>query len=98
VGTGGGIKVKRGLDELREALELYYGALNEIKMGHPALRVKIPEKPAALKKLETCRTLGLPLLPGGVLDQPHLWLLELQVIHEVKNQFEAISVANIQQE
>jgi len=31
---------------------------------------------------ERCRSTGLPLVAGGVLDQPHIWLLEWSVIEQ----------------
>ena len=96
--SGGGRKLEGKLGEIREALEAYYGALNELKMGHSALKVEIPEKPAVLKKWQTCQTLNLPFMPGGLVDQPYLWLLEVQLIKEVQAEFDALEAINAQQQ
>ena len=95
--SGGGRILEGKLAELRKALEDYFGALNEIKFGHPALKVKIPEKPAALKKWQTCQVLNLPFMPGGLVDQPYLWLLEVQLIKEVEAEYKALDALNTQQ-
>lgn len=43
----------------------------------------MPGKPEALEKYEQCKELGLPLVAGGLQDQPHIWLLEVGVIRNV---------------
>ena len=55
------------------------------------MQIKIPEKPEALEKFEQCEALGLPLVAGGLQDQPHIWLMEIGVILNVRNVF---SLAN----
>jgi len=39
----------------------------------------IPKKPAALVFYEQTKELGLPLVEGGILDQPHIWLEQYAV-------------------
>lgn len=46
--------------------------------------VKVPDKPNSLRRLEQCQALGTNLVEGGLLNQPHLWLLEVAVIKEVQ--------------
>jgi hypothetical protein len=45
---------------------------------------EIPEKPEALVLYKRCKSTGLPLVEGGVSDQPHIWLEELSVIVSVE--------------
>lgn len=37
---------------------------------------------------------GLPLVAGGVMDQPHIWLEQLGVIRNVINLFDAMARAS----
>lgn len=87
----GGIAVSELLSNLEADLRDYYGALNEIKMG---LKAKLPPKPEALIRYEQCQALGLPLVSGGVIDQPYLWLQELAVVIEQDNLFRILEARN----
>ena len=78
MGSAGGIILSERLKELEAALGEYYGALNELKMGLKPK--KMPSKPQALLEYQRCKALGIPLVSGGVRDQPHVWLQELAVI------------------
>lgn len=78
--SGGGRKIARGLEALEKELHSYYGVLNEIRMG---INSKPPEKPEALVMWNQCQAIGLPLLSGGTMDQPHIWLQEVAVITDV---------------
>lgn len=76
--TSGGGRILAGkLKELEDALDEYYGA---IAMQQEGMNVPIPEKPDALKLLEQCEVFGIPLVAGGLMSQPHVWLLEVGVI------------------
>ena len=45
------------------------------------------EKPEALILYEQVTKLGIPLVQGGVMDQPHIWLQEFYVcLEEVETQ------------
>lgn len=87
-GSSGGRFVEGKLQELREALDTYFGALNQAKEG--LFLGEIPDKPEALKKLEQCESLGIPLVSGGVMDQPHVWLLEMGVVIDTRKTFEML--------
>ncbi len=81
---------------LRSELRNYYGALNEIEMGlKPA---KIPEKPEALALFEQCQALHIPLVQGGVRDQPHIWLMEYAVCAQERELWQALREASRRQE
>lgn len=88
-----GVELSERLKELESSLREYYGALNEMKMG---IARKMPPKPKALAVYEKCETLGLPLLSGGVMNQPFIWLQELAVIIETKTLFEVLEKRNQQ--
>jgi hypothetical protein len=93
--TTGGSSVAQGIEALREALYEYYGAISELKMlsesqPHLASTVKIPDKPEALVLWEKCQALNLPLVAGGLIDQPHLWLEEISIVREVVNTFSMV--------
>jgi hypothetical protein len=91
----GGSVVEGKLNELRVALQEYYGGLNELKVG---LRKEPPEMPEALKLWKKCKKLGIPLVAGGVLEQPHIWLLEVGVVTEVEELYSIINAAADAQE
>lgn len=91
----GGSLVARGLEELRQALEDFYGSINEYQalvesQPNLASTITIPDKPTSLILWEQCQAFGLPLLSGGVADQPHLWLEEVAVIRQTQQLFSAI--------
>ena len=50
--------------------------------------MEIPEKPEALLLWEKCQAIGVPLMSGGLVDQPHIWLEELAVIISTQRQFD----------
>lgn len=85
--TPGGIILSKRLSDLEAALRDYLGALNEIKMG---IRNKMPPKPKPLVEYERCKELGLPLVAGGISDQPYIWLQEVAVIIEQQTLFRLI--------
>ena len=62
----------------------YYGSLNEMKEG---LAADLPEKPQALVLWEQCTELQLPLVSGGLMDQPFIWLQEVAVVKNVEALF-----------
>lgn len=89
----GGSRITGGLEALRSALYDYYGAINELKtlseaQPNLASTVKIPQKPEALILWEQCQALGLPLVDGGLEDQPHIWIEEVAVIRDAQQEFQ----------
>ena len=93
-GFGGKRKVARGLETLEKALHNYYGVQNEIRMG---INSKPPEKPEALILWNQCQAMDLPLVSGGVMDQPHIWLQEIAVIKEVITLFAELAIREADQ-
>lgn len=88
----GKIALAQKLDALARAVEDFEGALNQKAMNLP---VEIPEKPEAMILDEQIRSSGLPLLPGGVMDQPWITMKEIQT---VRNMRELYAVLRKQQE
>jgi hypothetical protein len=84
----GGIEVGEILDELGIELDEYYGTLNEIRMG--ALSTPPKPKPVPLQLYEMTKELGVPLVDGGVLDQPHIWLLMVGTIRQRESLWSSI--------
>lgn len=88
-----GVELSERLKELESSLREYYGALNEMKMG---IRDKMPPRPKALVIYEQCQELGLPLVSGGVVEQPYIWLQEVATIVEQRTLFEILEKRNQQ--
>lgn len=48
------------------------------------------EKPDVLLDYERVKRYGVLLNAGGLNDQPHIWLMEQDIVHEVKTLFDAL--------
>lgn len=83
--------VEQKLEELRAELQNYFGLLNEIMLMNAVAKGsnsnKKPRKPEALWLYEQCKQTGLPLVSGGVLDQPHIWLQEYMICEQETTRF-----------
>lgn len=77
VWTGGGSALARGLELLEVALQDYFGTLNEIEQG---LNVDVPVKPEALVYWEMMQFSNLPVVSGGLIDQPHIFQREMIIV------------------
>ena len=84
------------LKELREAIEQYFGLINEIRAG---LKVRPEElqKPEALVLYEQCVQMGIPMVEGGIRDQPHIWLMEYAICSQETELWNAIQSRNQKQ-
>ena len=89
--NAGGKVVSDGLETLRQTLYEYYGAINEIEAGIFDKKQSMPEKPEALIYTEQMIELGIPLVHGGVLDQPYIFMQEYKICIEVKRLFERLN-------
>lgn len=63
--------------------------LNQIRAGLPLSQEDIFQKPQELILYEECREFGLPIWPGGLVDQPYLWLEMYQKIKQTLKLFQA---------
>lgn len=87
-------KIEKILYELKLELEEYFGHLNALKAG---LEKTVPKKPPALVVYDLIKSTGLPLVEGGIMKQPHIWMLQWEVIDGVVKVFDEIDAINAQQ-
>lgn len=52
--------------------------------------METPKKPQALVLYQQCEALGLNLMGGGLVDQPHIWLQEIAVVSDTERAFKAL--------
>lgn len=52
------------------------------------IAIKLAEKPAELVLYEQCKASGLPLVSGGLLDQPHMWMEMYTLIESIQKLYE----------
>ena len=83
----GELKLAERYDELRNELQNYYGAINEIRYG---LQVRVPEKPDVLIYLEQIETLHALPRKGGLEDQPYILMREIHIAAEIRDVFQAM--------
>ena len=46
------------------------------------MKIEIPELPEAVVYWQRIKATGLPLVQGGVINQPHIFLEEMRVVSE----------------
>ena len=51
-------------------------------------------KPPALIRYEQVILMGQPLVPGAIVDQPHIWLDEFHVCHEEQTLYDTLRQRN----
>jgi|WetSurSiteA1Bulk_404760.scaffolds.fasta_scaffold361165_1 hypothetical protein len=69
------------LEQLENSLLEFYGYENERLAG---LKSDYVQKPIELIKMEQVQALGIPLVEGGLSDQPHIWIYEYAICNRVK--------------
>ena len=79
MGSGEKLLISDHLEAIRSEIREYYGQLNEVKLG---ARSKAPERPEEFVQYEIMQRFNLPLVAGGLMDQPWLWLQTQQIISE----------------
>ena len=89
-----GIKrVNESLEELRNYLLDFYGKINEVKAGAASTK-DLLEEPEAVALYRKCKSMNTLLVSGGLLDQPHIWLLEWNIVENQKTLFDNLAAAN----
>lgn len=78
MGKPGGSALEGELQKLAEDIDEYRGALNEVRLGARSA-AKLPEKPEVLILYEQIKELGIPLVDGGLIDQPHIFMEQYAV-------------------
>lgn len=56
----------------------------------------LPEKPEELRLYELAKKTGLPLVAGGLLDQPHMWLDAIELIESIQKIYTLQAQTNAQ--
>jgi hypothetical protein len=93
VGWPPGIKrVNKSLEALRDYLLDYYGAINEVKANARSVK-DLLEEPEAAALYRKCKSMNTLLVSGGLLDQPHIWLLEWNIVENHKTLMESTTFA-----
>jgi hypothetical protein len=90
LGAGGGSKLAEYLRELREEVQVYFQAILAVADGMP---IEVPKKPAALIQYDQCIGMGIPLVSGGLKEQPHIWLLEFAICQQERETYTALRKA-----
>jgi hypothetical protein len=91
----GGSLVRERLDNVRETLIEYFGQQKQLAAGLAVtdennVRIEPMEKPDMLLEYERCKNYNTLPYPGGLLAQPHMWLLEQDIVREIILLFEAM--------
>lgn len=90
MGCFGGRRLEEILIRQRDELENYFGSINELRAGALAID-KVPPKPAILRAYELVKSTGLPLVEGALMDQPHIWLRQYELVDATKKMWDAIN-------
>ncbi len=90
MGVVGGRRLAEILARQRAELEDYFGSLNELRAGALSIE-KMPPKPAILRMYELVKSTGLPLVEGALMDQPHIWLRQYEMVDSTKTMWDAIN-------
>ena len=81
------------LAELKTEIETYYNKLNLVAFSPlGAHNETIPEKPAILEYVELIQSSGHLLMPGGLMQQPHIFMREYSMAVAMKTVFDSIMV------
>jgi hypothetical protein len=54
------------------------------------VRSKAPEKPGLLATVDLVKMTGMPLVAGGLMDQPHIWLFQFEMAMGIQELFRAL--------
>lgn len=66
------------MQKLADEIDEYRGGLNEVRLGARSVN-KLPDKPEALILYEQIKEMGIPLVDGGIVDQPHIFMEQYAV-------------------
>lgn len=95
MGTTGGKDLADYLQGIRDEIAEFFGSLEDIATG-----IKAPSdiyKPEVLIQYEQCKSMGIPLVAGGLVDQPYIWLELWAICEQEQEIFQAIHEANKRQ-
>lgn len=87
--------IANNLLKIKEDIQEYYNKMNLVAFSPPgAHNETIPEKPAILEYVEQIEFTGHLLMPGGLMQQPHIFMKEYNMAVAMKKMFESISQNN----
>lgn len=66
------------MQKLSDEIDEYRGGMNEIRLGARSA-ANLPDKPEALILYEQIKEMGIPLVDGGLVDQPHIFMEQYAV-------------------
>lgn len=69
--------------------------MNQIAAGIRPPPEEIYEKPPELMLYEQCREMNIPLVEGGYMDQPYMWLLIFEAVKQEKKLMESLAAGAI---
>lgn len=92
MGCLGGRLIKDILEKQTEQINDYFGSINELRAGVIPIE-KVPNKPGILAAVELIESTGLPLWAGGLMDQPHIFLMQQEMVLGLKDLWDAINAA-----
>ena len=84
----GGIEFQVLLNKFAEELDNYFAALNEKKIA-PRSKVALNE-PELYLVYKQCKSMGIPLVHGGLVDQPYEWLKIYALIERLIERWRAL--------
>lgn len=71
----------------------YFGAINDAKQSKDFnIKVEIPEMPDALAYLRQIETFKTPLMSGGMMAQPHIFLMEYAICVRVERLYQLAEI------
>ena len=86
-------KFQEHINAIKKEIEAYYNALNLALLSPPGAYNpdSIPEKPDILISVEEIEQSGFLPMPGGLLNQPHLFMQEYFLVLTLKKMFDSFS-------
>lgn len=96
LGTAGGTDLADYLQAIRSEIAEFFSSLEDISAG-----TKDPEtlyKPEVLIQYEQCNSMKIPLVAGGLVDQPYIWLMEWAICQQEEQLYYAVREANMRQQ
>ena len=82
----GEVRLAKHLEELDVTLQNYYGGINQLRMN--ITPDNMPEKPMVVIMLDQMEQYDALPEEGGLLDQPHLLMREIEKARQIKTMFE----------
>ena len=73
------------MEKLEAEILNYFGVLQEAMLTSevaPGSTVEVPELPEAVIYYLKMQATGLPIVSGGLINQPHIFLEEIKVVSE----------------